>query len=158
MTAADKLRELLATRPAMPNVEELTRWWRTSAELVPQLLCDLEAMDCDLVAERAAHRRTQDERADLRVELDRERIQHRANVEGFESALAQERHEKDILEQCDQEIRQERDRMLLVYSTAVKWGQAREASRAGWLEQLQHDVDYALSREAERERAEAGHA
>ena len=94
MTAADKLRELLATRPAMPNVEELTRWWRESVPLVTELLdgidaakpavgaelrdfvvavgavaLDLEASDCDLVAARAALRREQDARAQLRVEL-----------------------------------------------------------------------------------------
>lgn len=78
MTAADKLRELLATRPAQPGLVELVRWWQTSGVLVPQLLADLEGVECDLAAERA---------------------RHRANVEGFESALAQEAHEKDVLEQ-----------------------------------------------------------
>lgn len=34
-TPADKLRELLATRPQQPNLEELVRWWRSSTELVP---------------------------------------------------------------------------------------------------------------------------
>lgn len=44
MTAADKLRELLATRPPMPNVEELTRWWRAGAKLVVGALDELAAM------------------------------------------------------------------------------------------------------------------
>lgn len=43
MTAADKLRELLATRPAMPNTEELVRWWRTGAELMREHFNDLKA-------------------------------------------------------------------------------------------------------------------
>lgn len=38
MTAADKLSELLATRPALPSLEELTRWWRATTELLPQLI------------------------------------------------------------------------------------------------------------------------
>lgn len=38
MTVADKLRELLATRPQMPNTEELFRWWQTSGELLDELL------------------------------------------------------------------------------------------------------------------------
>lgn len=42
MTAADKLRELLASRPAMPSLEELTRWWRTTAELLPVVLAQLD--------------------------------------------------------------------------------------------------------------------
>lgn len=42
VNAADKLRELLATRPALPDTEALVRWWRTSAELVPVALADAE--------------------------------------------------------------------------------------------------------------------
>lgn len=42
MTAADKLRELLATRPAMPMTEELVRWWRT-ADLVREVIDELDA-------------------------------------------------------------------------------------------------------------------
>lgn len=38
MTAADKLRELLATRPEMPTTDDLFRWWDTSAELLRELL------------------------------------------------------------------------------------------------------------------------
>ncbi|HEY6038934.1 MAG TPA: hypothetical protein VIV58_31845 [Kofleriaceae bacterium] len=38
MTAADKLRELLATRPEMPNTEQLFSWWQTSGELLDELL------------------------------------------------------------------------------------------------------------------------
>lgn len=48
MNAADTLRELLATRPAMPNIEELTRWWRTSARLLPDLLDVLEVSRVEL--------------------------------------------------------------------------------------------------------------
>lgn len=48
MTAADKLRELLATRPAMPNTEELVRWWRTSAGLVRQVLDEHETVAAEL--------------------------------------------------------------------------------------------------------------
>lgn len=114
MTAADNLRELLATRPAMPNTEELTRWWHDSVRLVPTVLLDLEALDCDLVAARAALRREQDARAELRVELDRERVQHRTNVEGFQSALAQEAHEKSILEQVECELRAEANAIAVI--------------------------------------------
>lgn len=38
MTAADKLRELLATGPAMPTLDELTRWWVTTKLLLPEVL------------------------------------------------------------------------------------------------------------------------
>lgn len=133
MTAADKLRELLATRPAMPNTEELVRWWRFGGEAVTELLAgfpataraivalevaradrgdeierlraELQALDCDLVATRAELRRERDERAYLRVELDRERIQHTADNEASASALAQEAHEKAILEQVNSGLR-----------------------------------------------------
>lgn len=38
MTAADKLRELLATMPPVPNTEQLVRWWRTSKKLLPEII------------------------------------------------------------------------------------------------------------------------
>ena len=53
MTAADKLRELLATRPTFPSFFELVRWWMASVVLVPKVLDDLEGVDRDLVAARA---------------------------------------------------------------------------------------------------------
>lgn len=86
MTAADKLCELLAIRPAMPNTEELVRWWRTTAKLVPEVLA---------------------EREEYRVELDRERLQHRVDIEGFEAALGTEAYEKSILEQMECDLRAE---------------------------------------------------
>lgn len=70
MTTLDKLRELLSTRPVHPGLDDLARWWTTSGPLITELLADLEGIDADLVAERAAHRRTMDERANLRVQLD----------------------------------------------------------------------------------------
>lgn len=121
MTAADKLRELLATRPAEPSADELQRWWRSTGLLLPQLFLDVEGMDSDLVAERAALRREQDACARLRVELDRERTQRRTNADGFESALAQEQHEKSILEQVERDLRAE----LEMLRTAAPVGLAR---------------------------------
>lgn len=54
MTAADKLRELLATRPGMPNTEELVRWWRASGELVSRLLADVDAAALESAADTEA--------------------------------------------------------------------------------------------------------
>jgi hypothetical protein len=48
VTAADKLRELLATRPALPNYVELVRWWLESAKLIPEALNELEARARDV--------------------------------------------------------------------------------------------------------------
>lgn len=42
MTADDKLRELLRTGPAMPNTEQLVRWWKTTKELVPLVLAECD--------------------------------------------------------------------------------------------------------------------
>lgn len=41
MTAADKLRELLATRPTGGSLDDLLRWWN-SAALVTEVLDDLD--------------------------------------------------------------------------------------------------------------------
>jgi hypothetical protein len=49
VTPADKLRELLATRPAMPNTEELFRWWQTSGEFLDELLNPLDELIGSLV-------------------------------------------------------------------------------------------------------------
>lgn len=107
MTPADKLRELLATRPAMPTTTELVRWWRDGGRFVDELLrclsdaapgpqhdglfcdvratverlrSDLEALDLDLVAARAALRREQDARAELRVELERAKAERAVTI------------------------------------------------------------------------------
>jgi len=64
LTAADKLRELLATRPAIPNLEELFRWWTTSGLLVPQAIADL----------RREHAETTTATAHRQIERDREEI------------------------------------------------------------------------------------
>lgn len=44
MTAADKLAELLATRPAMPSMLELVRWWNSGADVL-QLIADLQRLE-----------------------------------------------------------------------------------------------------------------
>lgn len=44
MTPAQKLRVLIASRPAMPGLEDLTRWWRTTIELVPQVLAEVDVL------------------------------------------------------------------------------------------------------------------
>lgn len=44
MTAADKLRELLRTRPAFPGLTELVRWWRAGDELVQDVLAELDVL------------------------------------------------------------------------------------------------------------------
>ena len=70
MTPADKLRELLATRPAQPNIEELVRWWRTGAELVNELLASMNELGPAvgaLFADRAHRGSTIDE---LRAAVD----------------------------------------------------------------------------------------
>lgn len=73
MTAADKLRELLATRPALPNTEQLVEWWRVSGMLVPPLLEDVENHPRVLASAWAALQREKDARAELRSELERVR-------------------------------------------------------------------------------------
>jgi uncharacterized protein YodC (DUF2158 family) len=105
MTPADKLRELLASSPAMPNTEQLVRWWRTSKELLPGVLAQLDVavnldtrdadiiearrearqLRDDLVHERAQLRREQDARADLRRELDALKLtaEERSGLEAF---------------------------------------------------------------------------
>lgn len=52
VTAADKLRELLRTSPAMPNTEQLVRWWRTTKDLLPLVLAQLKSRDGEVTALR----------------------------------------------------------------------------------------------------------
>lgn len=40
-SATDKLRELLATRPTVPNEVDLRRWWQTSGDLLGEHFADL---------------------------------------------------------------------------------------------------------------------
>lgn len=126
MIAAERLSQLLASSPSMPNTEALVRWWKTTKELIPQLLdvigranvalSEAGVPPCDeddhelFVDERIRWLRQRvgahmQDVADLQAELERERTQHRSNVEGFESALATEAHEKSILEQVESELR-----------------------------------------------------
>lgn len=102
MTAADKLRELLASRPAMPNTEELVRWWRSSGELVREVLgqhfemiSDLVVADkqkrqhqADLDDARAKLRDEQGRRAELRIELDKLKAAHREFVESSKESVS----------------------------------------------------------------------
>lgn len=75
MTAADKLRGLLATRPAMPNTEELVRWWRETVKLIPELLGQNDALREQYKEVSAMHWERREElakeRDELRAELDR---------------------------------------------------------------------------------------
>lgn len=65
MTPADKLRELLASRPAHPNLEELVRWWRTSGELLPRMLNELADVEIAVDAYKTASEPAFDEIAKL---------------------------------------------------------------------------------------------
>ncbi len=211
--ARDRVRELLATRPAEPTTEEMRRWW-DSSWFVTELISDFEAWEkagqdvvdlfdpmpqratsaslvavaqgakeanrslrADLDAARAEHRREQDARALLRVELDRtkaerdeaqmlcrdariqamdrgasyqatvaeladERAQHRANVEGFEAALAQEQHERSILEQSERDLRAELERVKPVYAASIALRLARSVvANAGHVGQAADDAE-----------------
>lgn len=64
-TPADKLRELLATRPQQPNLEELVRWWRSSTELVPAVLTELAGLQLEVDAHNTASTPAFDEIAKL---------------------------------------------------------------------------------------------
>lgn len=101
MTASDKLRELLASRPALPGTEELVRWWR-SAELVREVI---EALDLlKSVMQRLSDNNERDERA-LRGELAETRA---STLQLIRNGL--ERDAKiDILEQEVRELEQQRD-------------------------------------------------
>lgn len=76
--AGDQLQELLDTRPSEPTVEELKRWWDSTVRMLPGVLDEfgeqrkaVRQLRDDLDGARAALRREQDARAQLRVELDR---------------------------------------------------------------------------------------
>lgn len=120
-TAADKLRELLATRPAMPNTEELVRWWRSSAELIPQVLGELAdrqlmVMQATVGLEVAAKalEAIAAERDVLKQEvreLEQQRDAHRAVLNRIADSLRVV-HEDDKIERAVEAVRAERDKYM----------------------------------------------
>jgi hypothetical protein len=69
----------------------------------------------------------------LRARLESERAQHRADIEGFQSALAQEAHEKSILEQVECDLRgklAEAEARATALGDALTFHQAELARRA----------------------------
>ncbi len=86
MSAADKLRELLATRPGLPSLIETARWWVTGAQLVRELLEELDW-------------------------LQRDRVQLRSDNEGYASALMQSEYERSLVEVSERQLRAELERM-----------------------------------------------
>ncbi len=87
---------------------------------VPPVLAELEDARTEVINLRAALRREQDARAQLRVENNRMLTKHRADVEGFESALTQEAYEKALCEAENQKLRDERDQARRQLADAMK--------------------------------------
>ncbi len=101
------------------------------------IAAELEATRSEVINLRAALRREQDARAQLRVELDQERRQHRTNIEGFESALMQEQYEKAIVEAENLKLRGERDqarRQLADAMQTIEYGLREQRDQPGEIE------------------------
>ncbi len=108
MTAADQLRELLATRPSMPNPEELMRWWRISSDLLPEILESLQRHEREAMLNLQAYERASAERAQMQQRLDTAVDAHiettRAHNEERDRLLGALRREQDARAQLRLEL------------------------------------------------------